>query len=138
MSQISGSCLCGAVAYTCAGPAIMTATCNCTNCQKQSGSAFSINVGVPKGSLQFTAGKPAIYEDKGESGLPVFRHFCARCGSPLYSAVAAMPQLDFLKAGTLNDTSWVKPGVNLWCKSAQSWVPQLEGVPSFSENPPMK
>ena len=48
MPQISGSCLCGAIKYTCVGPAVMTAMCHCTNCQKQSGSAFSINVIVPK------------------------------------------------------------------------------------------
>jgi hypothetical protein len=83
-------------------------------------------------------GWQASYEDKGESGQPVYRHFCARCGSPIYSAVAAMTQLDFLKAGTMDDTSSVKPVINVWCKSAQSWVQHPEGVPSFAENPPME
>jgi len=136
MTQISGGCLCGAVRYSCDAPAVMTAMCNCTNCQRQSGSAFSINVGVPKAALTFTAGQPAVYEDRGESGQPVYRRFCGRCGSPVVSDVAVLPELSFIKAGTLDDTSWVKPGVDVWCRSAQSWVAHPDGVPRFEENPP--
>jgi hypothetical protein len=136
MTQISGACLCGAVRYTCAAPAVMTAVCHCTHCQKQSGSAFSVNVAIPKGSLQFTSGQTAIYQDQGTSGLPVFRHFCGRCGSPLFSDVVATPQLDWLKAGTLDDTSWVQPVANIWCNSAQPWVAYPEGAARFPESPP--
>ena len=136
MSQISGRCLCGAIKYNCAAPAVMTALCHCTNCQKQSGSAFSINVGIPKGALQITLGQTTIYEDRGESGMPVYRHFCANCGSPLFSEVAVLPQLVFLKAGTLDDTSWVMPAVEVWCDSAQKWTPHPEGVPRFAKSPP--
>ncbi len=137
MSAISGSCLCGAIRYTCTAPAVMVAACHCTHCQKQSGSAFSVNVAIPKGSLQFTAGEPRRYEDRGTSGLPVYRHFCGDCGSPLFSDVVATPQLDWLKAGTLDDTSWVKPGANLWCESAQRWVVFAEGSARFAQNPPV-
>lgn len=136
MSKISGSCLCGAIRYTSVVPPLMTAVCHCTNCQKQSGSAFSINVALPKGALQFSAGQPAVYEDTGGSGKPVHRHFCAACGSPIYSNAVSAPQFDWLKAGTLDDTSWVKPIANVWCDSAQKWVAFAEGVPKFPKNPP--
>lgn len=136
MAQIAGGCLCGAIRYTSPVAPVMVAVCHCTHCQKQSGGAFSVNVGIPKGSLQFASGKTAVFEDKGSSGLPVYRHFCSSCGSPIYSDVVATPQLDWLKAGTLDDTSWVKPVANIWCQSAQSWVPYAEGVPRFPQNPP--
>jgi len=136
MPKISGGCLCGAVQYSSAAEPMVVAICHCTHCQKQSGGAFSVNVGIPKGSLQFTAGKPATYQDTGSSGQPVYRHFCDQCGSPIFSDVVASPQIDWLKAGTLNDTSWVKPAVNVWCQSAQPWVPFPEGVPRFAQNPP--
>lgn len=136
MSPISGSCLCGAVKYRCDAAPVMTAACHCTHCQKQSGSAFSVNIAIPKGSLQLTSGKTSVYEDSGSSGQPVYRHFCSSCGSPLYSDVVATPQLDWLKAGTLDDTSWVKPAVNIWCSSAQPWVAFPEGAVKFPQNPP--
>lgn len=136
MPRISGSCLCGAVKYTSAAEPVMVALCNCHHCQKQSGSAFSVNVAIPKGSLQFTDEKPAVYQDTGSSGMPVYRHFCAHCGSPIFSDVVATPALDWLKAGTLDDTSWVKPSVGIWCESAQAWVTQPQGLPGFARNPP--
>lgn len=136
MTQIAGSCLCGQVRYTSSAAPVMVALCHCTHCQKQSGGAFSVNVGIPKGSLQFTAARPATFQDTGSSGLPVYRHFCGQCGSPVYSDVVASPQLDWLKAGTLDDTSWVKPTASIWCDSAQSWVTHPEGLPRFAQSPP--
>lgn len=136
MPEISGGCLCGAVKYTSAAEPVMAALCNCHHCQKQSGSAYSVNVAIPKGSLQFTSEKPAVYQDTGSSGMPVYRHFCAHCGSPIFSDVVATPTLDWLKAGTLDDTSWVKPSVSIWCESAQAWVMQPQGMAAFAQNPP--
>lgn len=109
---------------------------NCPHCQKQSAGAFSVNVAIPKGSLQLTFGKTMVFKDTGSSGKPVYRHFCSSCGSPIYSDVVATPQLDWLKAGTLDDSSWVKPVANIWCESAQSWVVYPEGVPRFPKSPP--
>ena len=32
------------------------------------------------------------------------------------------PDLAFIKAGTLDDTSWLEPEMEIWCESAQKWV----------------
>lgn len=136
MGKIQGQCLCGAICYTAAAEPLLTAVCHCTHCQKQTGSAFSIVVAVPKGSLVFTAEEPATYSDVGESGLPVLRRFCPKCGSPIVSEVAAMPTMDFIKAGTLDDTSWLEPQLNIWCDSAQPWVTLDASTPCVPGNPP--
>jgi hypothetical protein len=136
MSKIQGGCLCGAVRYTCAAEPVMTAICQCTHCQRQSGSAFSVNVGIPKGSLQYTGDFPATFEDIGGSGLPVHRRFCNKCGSPIVSEVEATPTLDWLKSGTLDDRSWLQPQVSVWCDSAQPWVKLPDAMPKFPTSPP--
>ena len=136
MPKIFGSCLCGAVKYIPAAEPVMVALCNCYHCQKQSGSAYSVNVAIPKGALQITSGKTAVYKDTGSSGIPVHRHFCSSCGSPIFADVVATPTLDWLKAGALDDTSWVKPSACIWCESAQAWVTPLQGVATFSQSPP--
>jgi hypothetical protein len=136
MPKIQGGCLCGAVRYHCDAAPLMTAVCHCRSCQRQSGSAFSIIVGVPKGALMFEGAPPAAYRDSGDSGMPVERKFCAKCGSPIFSDVAATPDLDWIKAGTLDDTSWLQPQVNLWCDSAQSWVQLSDKIPKVPRNPP--
>lgn len=137
MAKIAGSCLCGAIKYMSSVEPVLVALCHCAHCQKQSGGAFSVNVAIPKGSLRLTAGRTTVFQTERRSGQPVYRHFCSSCGSPIYSDVVATPQLDWLKAGTLDDTSWVKPDVNIWGDSAQSWVVHREGMPLFAQNPPL-
>jgi hypothetical protein len=137
MPKLAGGCLCGTVRYTAVAEPTIFALCNCTHCQKQSGAAFSVKIGIPKGALKFTSEKRCVFEDKGSSGMPVYRHFCAKCGSPIYSDVVAIPGLDFIKAGSLDDSSWLKPTISVWCESAQHWVKQPEGMASFAQiHPP--
>jgi hypothetical protein len=33
-----------------------------------------------------------------------------------------------VKPGTLDETSWLRPGSFIWMKSAQGWVPVPDGV----------
>jgi len=50
--------------------------------------------------------------------------------------VEATPSLDWLKAGTLDDSSWVKPEISVWCSFAQPWVQLPGGIAQFPQNPP--
>jgi hypothetical protein len=123
MQTIKGSCLCGSVNYQSSEKPTMTAVCHCTHCQKQTGTAFSVIVCVPESSLTFSnKDNLANYQDTGDTGGRVDRHFCGKCGSPILSLVESMPGLAFIKAGTLNDTSWLNPTLHVWCDSAQPWV----------------
>ena len=133
---IVGGCLCGAVRYTSKSPPLMTAICSCKHCQRQSGTAFSVLVAVTKGSLEFVGDEPSTYHDSGSSGSPVLRRFCAKCGSPIFSEVAVTPAMDWLKAGTLDDASWLEPTVGIWDESAQPWVPKSDRIAYFPQSPP--
>jgi hypothetical protein len=62
------------------------------------------------------------FEDTGDSGKPVHRNFCPYCGSPITSVVDAMPGLTFIKAGILDDPSWLKPTMEVYCDSVQPWI----------------
>ena len=136
MSQIVGGCLCENIRYTCEAEPMMMAICHCKNCQKQTSTSFSILVAVPKGSLNIE-GELSAYNDQGSSGQAVIRKFCGKCGSPILSDVAALPTMDFLKAGTLDDTSWLKPEAQLWCDSAQSWLKLDADIAQMAQNPPV-
>jgi hypothetical protein len=123
MSKVSGNCLCGSVQYSCDAEPVATAVCHCENCQHQTGTAFSIIVGVPEASLLFEQDETlGEYLDQGESGGAVRRRFCKNCGSPIVSMVESVPGVAFIKAGTLKDKSWLQPTDHFWCESAQPWV----------------
>ena len=121
MAKIEGGCLCGNIRYKSEADPLVTVLCNCINCQKLSGGANSLNVVLPKGSLDIQ-GEMTTYVDTGDSGQSLDRNFCARCGSPISSEPSAMDTITVLKAGTLDDTSWVRPVMEIYCDSAQEWT----------------
>lgn len=136
MRQASGGCLCGAVRYQLNGEPAMVAVCHCSTCQKNTGSAFSTNVAVPEGAVEIAGESLATYEEQaGGDSPPFFRSFCSRCGSPIFGRGDAYPGLVFIKGGTLDDASWVKPTVHIWCSEKQPWVLIGDGVPQLPAGP---
>lgn len=121
-TPITGSCLCGAISYSIDAEPIAMAVCHCRNCQKQAGSALSVIAVFPRDSLSLE-GTPKVYEDQGTSGQTVYRNFCPNCGSPILTDTpgAKADDIIFIKAGTLDDVSILKPSIHYWTKSAQPW-----------------
>ena len=117
-----GGCLCGAVRYTVQWPPVLVATCHCANCQKQTGTALSVVAFLKRDQLEIT-GELSTYEDTADSGEPVYRKFCGKCGSPVSTETpsATLQGNIFIKAGTLDDRSGLEPTLHFWTKSAQDW-----------------
>jgi hypothetical protein len=123
MGKLDGSCLCGGVTYACDADPVFVANCHCTDCQKQTGSAFSTVVGVPRSSLHVEGATLSSFTTVGtDTGQPAERQFCSGCGSPIATLSQAIPELALIKAGTLTDRSLVAPRAEVWCDSAQPWV----------------
>ena len=104
MREMTGGCLCGQVRYSANADPIFVGVCHCTHCQRQTGTAFSVLVGIPKSSM-LVQGQCKTFRDTCDSGQPVERNFCPECGSPIFSDLVVMPGITFIKAGTLDDTS---------------------------------
>jgi hypothetical protein len=122
MGQLDGHCLCGQVTYRCDGEPMATLLCHCTDCQRQTGTAFSIVVGVERDQFH-VEGPIGSYTTIGEdTHEAVQRQFCSGCGSPIVSLPDATPDLAFIKAGTLDDRSWLEPEMELWARSAHPYV----------------
>ena len=136
MLHASGGCLCGAVRYRLEGDPAMVAVCHCTTCQRNTGSAFSTNVAMPTAAVQIEGDSLATYETHGSASAPPFlRSFCSRCGSPISGQGDAYPGVIFIKAGTLDDPSWVTPTVHIWCAEKQPWVPIADTAPQLAAGP---
>src|SRR6187455_1189717 len=109
-TELTGRCLCGNCTYTISTEPFAQALCHCADCQRQTGTAFSIVIGVPTDAFEVSGDSLSTFDTTGEMhGGPTHRYFCSNCGSPIYSAVEAMPQAVFVKAGTLDDASWIEP-----------------------------
>ena len=133
---LTGRCLCGGVTYTTEADPFVQAACHCADCQRQSGSPFSVVVGVPRDSLTVEGDTLATYATTAEdSGGQTERNFCSACGSPIFSVGATLPDVVFIKAGSLDDASWIEPQAEVWTRSAQPWAPRFEGVMSLERGP---
>lgn len=132
--MIEGGCNCGAIRYRAEGAPVVVAQCHCTNCRKQSGSAFSVNLLFKKDAVSHD-GDLTVYEDKDTlSGNPVLRKFCGRCGSPIFSETTDGRGMLVVKAGTLDDPAPFAPAVSIWTATALPWVTLPEGQMKFEQN----
>ena len=132
--MIEGGCNCGAVRYTLEGVPLAVAACHCTRCQRQSGSAFSVNL-VFKASAVTVTGTLAAYDDpETSSGAPVRREFCAACGSPIRSVPAANPRIVAIKAGTADEPGGLAPTLHIWTRSKLPWVEIPAALPQFAQD----
>jgi len=131
-----GGCLCGAVRYSLDRDTVATANhCHCRDCQRSTGGGFVTFVALPESGFELASGDLGAYTVTGDSGGTVTRSFCRACGSALYSQVSVMPGFYFVKAGSLDDASWVKPASSYWVSTAQPWAPAAEGLQGHARNP---
>ena len=133
--MIEGGCLCGKLRYKIKSTPLATVVCHCRDCQKQSGSAFSVNLVVPMADIEIT-GTETAFHCIGESGGKVERRFCADCGSPIRSLLGNMPGIAAIKAGTLDIPPTQTPNMQIWRRSAQGWLDKLPARASFETSPP--
>lgn len=134
MPHMTGGCLCGQVRYSADAEPMFAGVCHCTHCQKQSGGAFNIVVAIPQAALSLQ-GQTKSYAATGDSGKSNVSKFCPNCGSVILSEPEVMPGMSILRVGTLDDTSWVKPTMEIYCDSAQDWVALGGGMQKFAKMP---
>lgn len=118
---LTGRCQCGAIRYGVSEAPLMIYACHCTNCQKQSGSAFVLSTAILESSLAFTAGEPSRVAWLSDAGTRRYGLFCGTCGTRIANGQTPSIGVYSLRAGTFDDTSWVRPAGHIWMRSAQPW-----------------
>jgi len=139
--QLTGSCLCGAIAYTVDAPVTELRACHCAHCQKASGAGGSVNAVVPSAAFTITRGAPKCYATLAASGRTLNRYFCGDCGSPIYSQRANNTEYVVLRVGTLDGAPDMKITMNIWTKSKRPWAwidPSTKQVPGQPDAPATK
>ncbi len=129
-NQPEGGCACGEVRYRLASEPMFVHCCHCLNCQRQTGSAFVINLLIEAHRLEILKGTPQPVEVPRDDGSMqrIFR--CPRCQIAVYSEYSR-PQVRFVRGGTLDDPSHISPDVHIFTRSKVRWVIVPEGTPAF-------
>lgn len=129
----SGSCLCGGITYSAAGELGPLSLCHCHRCRKANGTAFL--AGVVVDTAGFRLDDPQGLLVRFESSPGVFRAFCGRCGSPLFSHRPGPPDVIRLRPGTL-DTPYAGPvAAHIFHADRATWLAGADTAPTFAERP---
>lgn len=130
-----GGCQCGAVRYRVEGEPIAVGVCHCTECQRQSGSAFGMSLIVRKKAFQLLCGDLKLFNRTAASGRLVACAFCPECGTRIYHEPRYLEGVLNVKPGTLDDTSFLQPTVQVWTMRRHPWVGLPSDIPSFEGQP---
>ncbi|MGI9521914.1 MAG: GFA family protein [Hyphomicrobiaceae bacterium] len=122
MTKLDGGCQCDAVRYVAAGDVDQVLACHCSDCQKQTGSAFALIVVIDESKFKVIKGQVKTFVTSADSGRQKLGAFCVHCGGRIYHKIAWRPGKLSLRGGTLDDASWLVPSVHLWTSRKQPWV----------------
>jgi hypothetical protein len=125
-----GGCACGAVRYRLTSDPLFIHCCHCLNCQRQTGSAFVINVLIEAERVQLLAGEPQQVDVPRDDGTTQRIWRCPTCQIAVFSRYTH-PGMRFVRGGTLDEPQAVTPDVHIFTRSKLPWVTLPDSVPSF-------
>lgn len=116
-----GGCLCGAIRFRLTAAPLLAYACHCHDCQTRSGAAFSLTLVVGSAALEIE-GQPEVRRRVSSSGREVDGYWCAQCRVQLLGRAPVAPDYSSVRAGTLDDASWVVPISQAFVESAIPWA----------------
>lgn len=131
----TGRCQCGAVRYRLTSEPLTLFACHCTDCQRQSSSAFGMALWMRRADVELLSGELKEWVRELPSGRRMACRFCPDCGTRLFHQVLGQEEAMSIKPGTLEDTRWLRPAGHIWTASRQPWVRLDEDSLQYPGNP---
>jgi hypothetical protein len=125
-----GGCACGTVRYRLTSEPLFVHCCHCLNCQRQTGSAFVINLLIEADRVDLLMGEPQPVDVPRDDGSAQRTFRCSSCQVAVFSEYG-WPELWFVRGGTLDEPSAVTPDVHIYTRSKLPWVALPDGIPAF-------
>lgn len=113
----------------------MHALCLCETCQKISGGAGNLFIGIEAGNFHYTQGEPHRFKLEGTEDVPT-REFCGECGVHIAARSPKAPGGFVVKVGTLDDPSvFGCPKMVFWTQEKQDFHVVPEGTAAYTTLP---
>lgn len=136
MSELlTGGCQCGALRYEIRGQVGPLYACHCLECRKQSASAFGLSLTVPRDAFALVRGEPARWTRRADSGGTVDCFFCPACGSRLWHAAPARPEVYTVKGGSLDAPLDLSQAIHIWTSRKLPGLSIPEDARRYPEEP---
>ncbi len=132
---LTGGCFCDALRFEIDGEIRMRGLCLCHTCQKISGGAGNLFIGIEAHAFRYTSGEPRRFTHPGTSDAPT-REFCSDCGVHVAARSRKAPDGLIVKVGALDDpASFEGPTLVVWTEEKQIFHDLPAGVPAFARIP---
>lgn len=131
----TGGCQCGAVRFELWDDPETTYVCHCTDCRKQSGSAFGISLIMRGSALKVTSGEPRLWQRATDKGNLMDCWFCPDCGTRLWHRSSGFPDFRSVKGGALDQPIDLSAAVHLFTGQKLSGVEIPDGALCFAGEP---
>lgn len=134
-SEITGSCLCGAVEYAIEDEFVFMFMCHCAQCRKISGSTYASNLFSDTNSLVWTKGEESIVRFEAP-GRDFTKAFCPTCGCGVPYASNSSDKV-VIPAGTLNAEPSSTKSFKIFLGESVNWgahdpkAKNCQGFPEF-------
>ena len=125
-----GGCACGAVRYRLASEPLFVHCCHCLNCQRQTGSAFVINLLIEGDRVDLLSADPQAVDVARDDGSMQRIYRCTNCQVAVFSEYGG-PAVRFVRGGTLDEPAGVRPDVHIYTRSKVGWLTLPASVPAF-------
>ena len=130
--DITGGCFCGQITYAATVDPSQVFICHCTDCQRNSGTAYGVVVSVAPGQFRLLSGTLKTIDKLADSGTTRVLAFCPDCGTRIHATSAGDPDgFMGLRLGTVDQREQLPPVAQVFCRSALSWVTDLQALPRF-------
>ena len=135
--KIDGGCHCGNVTYEAEVKPDFVVVCHCSDCQKMSSTAYRVVVQSEEKNFTLLNNPPKDYIKLSDNGIERIQAFCPECGSHIYAtSIDNIGERAFnIRLGTVTQKAEFTPTLQIWCRSAQPWVFDLEDVPREETQP---
>ena len=130
MTNYTGSCLCGAVAYEVLGALSEVDYCHCKQCRKTSGH-FVAAASCAPADLNLIADQGLRWY---ASSATADRGFCVACGSSLFWRPQHGEHISIM-AGTLEAPTGLKAVEHIYVADASDYYTISDGLPQFDGEP---
>ncbi|MEP3631500.1 MAG: GFA family protein [Shimia thalassica] len=134
MTKLTGECLCGAVSFEADGEVPVMANCHCTACRQSTGSAFATLMFMKEGDVKIT-GTPKTFQHESDAGSVMTKHFCDKCGTPLFTQNSTREGMLGLRAGVIHEHEEFAPKVNVYVSSKMKATLLDDALPAFEKMP---
>jgi hypothetical protein len=130
-------CACERLQIVVAGEPYFVSACNCTQCQRRTGSVFGVGGYFAGVQVRSVSGESRAFLRSSDSGRPVQFHFCPTCGSTVYWTGVGDPISEGVgvAVGCFGDPDFPPPHLAAWCVSKLGWVEFPAGMPRHQTQP---